>query len=135
MLRLQCYALSHSRRRAPVEWSLVQTPSSGARLRACIPRGRSQCGAEHQPTSQSCGMHAGSTLHSFCMQCNALLCGVCDHAHTTDHKQSLLPIAEAAAKTSIRTKLSHGMVDLNANLEEKYEALVAAVDSLQSEVE
>ena len=90
---------------------------------------------EDQPT-QPCLVHANKVVQSFCTQCSELLCEVCDYAHTSDHKQSLLPIAEGAvkAKAVIRAKLGQDASATPAALEEKLDAMTAAVDSLQSEV-
>ena len=90
---------------------------------------------EDQPT-QPCLVHADKAVQSFCTQCNELLCEVCDYAHTSDHKQSLLPIAEAAvkAKAAIRAKLVQDASATPTALEEKLDAMTAAVDNLQSEV-
>ena len=91
--------------------------------------------ADNQPV-QSCLVHTDKLVQSFCTQCNELLCEVCDYAHTSDHKQFLLPIAEAAvkAKATIRAKLGQESCTTPAALEEKLDAMTAAVDNLQSEV-
>ena len=91
--------------------------------------------AEDQP-AQPCLVHTDKPVQSFCTQCNELLCEVCDYAHTSDHKQSLLPIAEAAvkAKAIIRAKLAQDASATPPALEEKLDTLTATVDNLQSEV-
>ena len=91
--------------------------------------------AENQPV-QSCLVHTDKLVQSFCTQCNELLCEVCNYAHASDHKQFLLPIAEAAvkAKATIRAKLGQESCTTPAALEEKLDAITAAVDNLQSEV-
>ena len=91
--------------------------------------------AENQPV-QSCLVHTDKLVQLFCTQCNELLCEVCNYAHTSDHKQFLLPIAEAAvkAKATIRAKLGQESCTTPAALKEKLDAMTAAVDNLQSEV-
>ena len=91
--------------------------------------------ADDQP-AQSCLVHTDKAVESFCTQCNELLCEVCHYAHTSDHKQSLLPIPEAAvkAKAAIRAKLGLDASATPTTLEEKLDAMTAAVDNLQSEV-
>ena len=61
---------------------------------------------------------------------------MCDYAHTSDHKQSLLPIAAAAikAKATVRGRLGQDTSAISTFLEEKLDAMTAAVDKLQSEV-
>ena len=91
--------------------------------------------AENQP-AQPCVKHSSKAVQSFCTQCNELLCEVCDYAHASDHKQSILPIAEAAvkAKAAIRAKLGQDASAIHTTLEEKFEVATAAVDILQAEV-
>ena len=93
-------------------------------------------GSAEGQLAQSCLVHTNKVVQSFCTQCNELLCEVCDYAHTSDHKQSLLPIAEAAvkAKATIRAKLGQDAATTSTVLEQKLDAMTAAVDSLQSEV-
>ena len=114
-------------------------PRSRASYKHAVQQLNSQCVisriAEHQPV-QSCLVHTDKAVQFFCTECNELLCEVCDYAHTSDHKQSLLPIAEAAvkAKATIRAKLGQDASTSPTFLEEKLDAMPTAVDNLQSEV-
>ena len=114
-------------------------PLSRATLKHRIQELTSQSVVSPSPEDQPahpCLVHTNKVVQSFCTECNELLCEVCDYAHTSDHKQSLLPIAEAAvnAKATIRAKLGQESCTAPAALEEKLDAMTAAVDSLQSEV-
>ena len=93
-------------------------------------------GSAEDQRAQSCLVHTNKVVEWFCTQCNELLCELCDYAHTSDHKQCLLPIAEATvkAKAAIRAKLGEDACATPAALEEKLDTITAAVDTLQSEV-
>ena len=115
-------------------------PRSRASYKHNVHKLTSQCeisrNAENQP-EQSCLVHTSKAVQSFCTECNELLCRVCDYAHTSDHKQFLLPIAEDAvkAKTTIRAKFGQDASTSPTFLEEKLDAMTTAVDNLQSEVQ
>ena len=107
-------------------------PRSRASYKHAVQQLNSQCvisrSAEHQ-SAQSCLVHTDKAVQFFCTECNELLCEVCDYAHTSDHKQSLLLIAEAAvnAKATIKAKLGQDASATPVALEEKPDAMTAAV--------
>ena len=114
-------------------------PLSRATLKHRIQELTSQSVVSASPVDQPahpCLVHTNKLVQSFCTQCNELLCEVCDYAHTSDHKQSLLPIAEAAvkAKAAIRAQLGQDASATPNALEEKLDSMTTAVDNLQSEV-